>query len=101
MSGNATDGDTSSFGEGGGSSTWSWVVLLGIAGVGVALPLYVYFTKKYCPKNLPRCFQLRGERESWPQRHKGGMFRDNDAGTSTESEHSNATHGSLEIIDKI
>ena len=55
-----------------------WIIVAIIACVSVAVPLYVYFTKKYCPDKLPQCFKMRGEPEHWPQRQRGGMFAEDE-----------------------
>ena len=62
-----------------------WIVFVVIACISAAIPLYVYFTKKYCPSKLPRGFQLRDEQEDWPQHHKGGMFGEKEESDQEET----------------
>jgi hypothetical protein len=73
-----------------------WIIFVVIVCIATAIPLYVYFTKKYCPAKLPRCFQMRGEREHWPQRHKGGMF-----GEEEQSDHEGTVGSELRNSEKI
>ena len=73
-----------------------WIIFVLIVGIASSIPLYVYFTKKYCPAKLPRCFQMRGEPEHWPQRHKGGMFGEED-----DSNHEGNGEGRSQDSEKV